>query len=126
MQMEGCLIVKGEEPGNAARVNKLSFSQTICKGVVIKDGLARSSEPESIVRLNSVTTPITDDDLENQEVLDAIDSAFGIAEIILRHSLTVKQTKVAWSFVKWLETFIVMVSSHDLIVVNRDVLWHLR
>lgn len=111
--MVGCLVLKGEERDNATRVNKLQFSQTICDGVVIKDGLARLPDPQSTVRLDSVTTPITRADIKSDKaVLDAIDSTLGIAEIILSNSVIVEQSKLAWAFVQWLGTFITPVGSY--------------
>lgn len=104
--MAGCMILKGEERGNAARETKLEFSQTICNGVVIKDGLAQHPDPESTVRLDFVTSPIGVDDVANMDVLDAIDSALRTAEIVLSHGLTAKQSKLAWDFLLWLSTFI--------------------
>lgn len=112
LQMVGCMVVKGEEMANDGRVINLHFSQTICNGVVIKDGLADLSDPESTVRLEYVITAVEFADVACDGLLDAIDSALVIAEIILTHRLTIKQSELAWAFVEWLATFIKPVSAY--------------
>lgn len=104
--------MKGEEWDNDERETKLEFAQTVCNGVIIKDGLAHLSGAETTVRLDYATNRIKVADVASEGVLDAIDSALGVAEIILNHSLTVKQSKLAWAFVEWLATFIEPVSSY--------------
>lgn len=109
LQMVGCMLVDGRVEDNADRVYKLEFSVTICNGIIIKKALARRGGSGSLLNFGSATEPVSEGDIDEGVVKDAIEGTFDHAEVILSHSLTVQQSKLALYFVQWLSTFIMPV-----------------